>query len=519
MFRSKAVPLSVDDIKSGRFEILAETVRAKWPFKARPTREEALDIVAKSLGYKDFDDATNSATVTAVVCLSIRSDVSSRFTKLGYAPAEPRFGSAERPFDMSSIFDGSMFLENKAAHDFVEEWPLDLISRWNYAGAPAIFGGAFLSEQEELFDFMWMYDTKESNGFYTATTSRSAGTVVAAVSGGISYQDLNGMVIGDLIDPEMSEALLQDVMPMVIGRILTVNEADAQRLTEETGMSMQDLWRLPRTESNFPSLYHHMRKRMKDDLLGRPVLDLYQAKRGDNGFYYFAGDIDHRAVKVTEEVLEGFFDFAVESNYLESEVFRSYSCVGQLRNKSGDVLSQVSGRYVAGPARLDVSGMDFISALDEVCDDDVEVGDNLLTMLQNQIFAEVDELLEKSYINTRMIFGYGNLFILSNWERSERAEKGVGIKLLEYCIGQLKKKYKRNICIAGLIEPNQYLGSAGSIGVVAEQCQKDRDKIWDQLRKVGRLPYVFGMHAASRSQAEGPSTFSRYCGESYGDLD
>jgi hypothetical protein len=519
MFRSKAVPLSVDDIKSGRFEILAETVRANWPFKARPTREEALDIVAKSLGYKDFDDAANSATVTAAVCLGIRSDVSSRFTKLGYAPAEPRLGSAERPFDMSSIFDGSMFLENKAAHDFVEEWPLNLISRWNYAGAPAILGGDFMSEQEELFDFMWMYDTKESNGFYTATTSRSAGTVVAAISGGISYQGLNGMVIGDLIDPEMSEALLQDVMPVFIGRILTVCEEDAQRLSEETGMSMQDLWSLPRTESSFPSLYHHMRRRIKDDLLGRPVLDLYQTKRRENGFYYFANDIVPCRGNVAEEVHEGHFEFAIESNCLESEVFRSYSCMGQLKSKGGDVLSKVSGRYVAGPARLDVSGMAFISALDEVCDEDVEVGDNLLTMLQEQIYAEDDELVEKSYINTRLIFGDGNLFILSNWERSEKAEKGVGIKLLEYCLGQLKKKYKRNICIAGLIEPNQYLSSAGSIGVVAEQCQKDRDKIWAQLRKVRRLPYVFGVHAASRSQAEGLSTFSRYCGESYGDLD
>jgi hypothetical protein len=284
-------------------------------------------------------------------------------------------------------------------------------------------------------------------------------------------------------------------------------------------MSMQDLWSLPRTESGFPSLYHHMRRRIKDDLLGRPVLDLYQTKRRENGFYYFANDIVPCRGNVAEEVHEGHFEFAIESNCLESEVFRSYSCMGQLKSKGGDVLSKVSGRYVAGPARLDVSGMAFISALDEVCDEDVEVGDNLLSMLQEQIYAEDDELVEKSYINTRLIFGDGNLFILSNWERSEKAEKGAGIKLLEYCLGQLKKKYKRNICIAGLIEPNQYLSSAGSIDVVAEQCQKDRDKIWAQLRKVRRLPYVFGVHAASRSQAEGLSTFSRYCGESYGDLD
>ncbi|HBO5514623.1 TPA: hypothetical protein L4559_003518 [Pseudomonas aeruginosa] len=516
MRRSKSLSISVDDIKSGRFEILAEFVRTNWPFKNRPSRAESLDIVARSLGYDDFGKAVARASEKVIVSDFFAHCVYDRFVELGYAPAEDSTNRNTRQSAVEDFFSGAMFLKNKAARDFVNTWPLELVGRWNYGSLPVHFGTELMSELEPLFEELWLYDYVSSNGFMTETIrTESAASLVASLSVGMSYEKISELKIGDFIDGELAESILQDVFPVFIKELLSVNSIEEEVLTKETGCSMKDLWRLPKNEQSFPSLYEHMRQHVKKNLLNRKAIDLFQCKRAKSGFYNDPTDFTNSSGVQEVSVDGGTFRMKVERNHLDSEEFRSYGCVGQLKNCDGIILSQLYGTYVHAPARQDISGMDFISALDEVCDDDVEVGDLVLTALQSEILELDDEEVPKHSINVRLIFESGNLFILSGWERSERAEKGCGIELLFYVLSALKKKFKRNISVASIINPIQYSRSAEKSEGVQAQRKHDMGKIGAQLMQLQLHDAVVSLYIAGKNHSDGLSTFTQYCGAAY----
>ena len=54
--------LSIDDFTSGRFNQVAQFIRENWPYGNRPSGNETLEILAKSLGYHDYSEAMSSAT-------------------------------------------------------------------------------------------------------------------------------------------------------------------------------------------------------------------------------------------------------------------------------------------------------------------------------------------------------------------------------------------------------------------------------------------------------------------------
>ncbi|HHK0379432.1 TPA: hypothetical protein ACQQJB_003606 [Pseudomonas aeruginosa] len=516
MRRSKKLSISVDDIKSGRFELLAEFVRTNWPFNNRPSREESLDIVARSLGYDDFGKAVAGASEKVVVTDFFAPNVCDRFVELGYTPSEDSINRDTKKSSIEDLFSGAMFIKNKAAHDFVKTWPLDLVGRWNYESLPVLFGTEFMSEIEPLFERLWLHDYVASNGFVTETIkNESAASLVASLSVGMSYEKISELKIADIIDEELAESIFQDVFPVFIKELFTVNSSDEEVLAKETGCSMKDLWRMPKNEQSFPSLYGYLRQHVKENLLSRKAIDLFQCKRNKSGFYDEPMDIANRSGVQVVSVEGGTFRMQVERNYLDSDDFRSYGCVGQLINFDGVVFAQAYGTYVHAPARQDISGMDFISALDEVCDGDVEVGDLVLTALQSEILEIDGEEIPKPSINVRLIFERGNLFILSGWERSEHADKGCGIELLFYCLNTLKKKFRRNISVASFVNPIQYYKSAEKSAGIQAQREQEMGKIGAQLMQLQLHDAVVSLYIAGKNHSDGLSTFTQYCGAAY----
>lgn len=57
--------LSDSDITSGRFKEVADFVREHWPSEDIPSSDEALEIVAKSLGFENFSEASSSGTASS----------------------------------------------------------------------------------------------------------------------------------------------------------------------------------------------------------------------------------------------------------------------------------------------------------------------------------------------------------------------------------------------------------------------------------------------------------------------
>lgn len=524
----RPLPLSTDDFKSGRFEALADHVRAEWPFNNRPARESVLDIVAYCLGYNDYSDARSQATEVAVASNDFgidKLDISNRFERLGFAPKEPEVGSPERPYSMDEFFSGKFMRTNIASDKFVESWPINMVGRWNYSGSPVDFDRDFIADHEELFSRLWMFDSREHSGFQEVTkNNKSAASVAASLIVGLSVETISGMKISDVIDAEIAEALFQDVMPLLIGEIFTVSINDIVVLTNQTGNSMRDLWEMPRNEASFPSLYQHMRKVMTECLLERRLVDLFMVSREENGWYTGMRGFNSALPCIEVEVPEGKFLMQVDRNYLECEYFRNYMCLAQLQDTTGKVIARFGGTYLAGPANKDIAGFDMISALDEVCDDDVEVGDMVLSLIQMDLMSDVDdeffddeevELIEKSSINANLIFCDGNLLIVSAWERSPESEKGCGIILLNYCVHALKKKFRRNMSVACILDPAQYGLSSQKVEVLEEQRRKDMGKIHAHLMNLEFTDFVPRVYAAGRVHSDGPSTFSKYCGEAY----
>lgn len=510
---NRIIPLSNTDISSGRFEQLALFVATNWPFKNRPSKEDAIEIVSKSLGYRSFAEAKSKVSIKAQPCLMIHHNVTQNFSALGYAPKK------QKPTDIGSLDDlAEMFGHDKASSDFVDTWPLELISRWNIDNTGCQFSQKMLSGFESKIDPIWRNNIKSTNGFVTVTeNSKSAASLVATLCKGLSFDALQNKTISDIIDDEMAEALFQDVMPTFLREIFTLSEESARRLVKDTGLSITDLRELPRNDLGFPNLYRHMRQYVSKNLLPMRVMSLYTTERGDDGFYTPHGEVNPGQAIIERNVEEGKFIFCIERDELETNIFRTYTWFSQLQNDNGIVLAQAMGTYVSGPARENVPGFELISALDEMCDIDVEIADVVLSELQQEILEEDDELVDKGSINTRLIFHSGNLITLVGWERSENSLPGTGVALLGYCIDAMKRKYRRNIHIAAIIDPTQYLPDASLVPAIEDRRLKDIDKINRTLNRLRAHENVLNIYTRGRIEEDGLSVFTRYCGEAYSD--
>jgi hypothetical protein len=507
--QDRKLPLSTSDFRSGRFDALAIFVRQTWPFSKRPTPEGALDLVAQTFGYSDYLDAARCATERPMPNHSMLINPVSNLTRLLNLP--------KKDLDMSR-FDLDMlaqaFGSDPEVNEFFKSWPMHLISRWNFENAPCNFQTTFLGELEPAFERAWSNNSKEKQPFATVTkNSTSAASIVPALVGEKTINELRELRIIDVIDAQVAEAILQDTMPVLFSELLCVNETSANDLIENTGLSMKDLWSLPRNESGFPNLYQHMRTVLNEVILNRPLMSLYELSRSDDGFYYTPYAIDSSGSKRGEALEEGTFVFDVVRDEIENDVFRTYTWYGQIQNEFGAIMAYVTGTYIAGPAQEDASSMDLISALDEMSDRDVEIIDIVLDSLQHEILENSGDVVNKSDINTRLLFNFGNMITISEWERSENATHGIGITLLNYCIDRLKKSFKRNMHVATIINPYQYKNDSGLFSTVAEQRIVDVKKVVVQLSKLRANSSVLNIYARSQILEDTENTFHKYCGE------
>lgn len=516
MFDRKT-PLSVSDFESGRFSQLACFVRTNWPFGPAPSEELTLEIVARSLGYQDYPDALHSASSVAVSSFAGKDTIRRNFEALGYAPV------ARAELSAKSIFESyaGLFGRGRAEEDFVDKWPVELVSRWGYESGECNFSIDLLQDFEKIAARLWRNNLKASNGFATFTTNnRSAAAIVAAMVKGRSLPDISGQIISDILDEELAEALFLDVMPALLREILTVNEKSARRLVESSGLGMQDLWRTPKTEAGFPNLYDHMRRYIKGNLLSASVMSLFTQERGSNNFYSHPGSFPSLDLGVAWSVDRGVIRFNVERDDLEENTFRTYTWFAQLLSTSGEILAAAMGTYISGPAKKDVAAFELISALDEMCDIDVEIADLVLSTLQKTFLEEDGEFVEKGSINTRVLFAEGNLVTIARWERSGISNKGDGLVLLYGCLDALKKKFRRDMHVAALIDPYQYLEDASLVDALEAQRVADIAKIARHLSSVvNSHNNVVSVFAGGKKPADGLSTFTEYCGEEFSEDD
>ena len=511
MFDRKT-PISVSDIESGRFGKLAEFVRENWPFDAVPSEEIALEIVAKSLGYRNYAEALGSASPVAVPSLAGKHSIRWNFEALGFAPQARVEHKGYGYEDIAGLLG-----QEDAVRDFVNSWPIELVSRWGYESGKCIFSADLLKDFEGEASRLWRNNLKSSDGFQTSTESnKSAAAIVATMIKGRSVSEISGLAISDILDDDLAEALFLDFMPVLLREILIVNAASARRLVESSGLSIQDIWRTPKTEVGFPNLYAYMRGYIKENLLSAGVMSLFtQAKRSD-GFYSHPGEFPSEELGLTFSVDRGVIRLNIERDELEDNTFRTYTWFSQLQSSGGEILAKAMGTYVSGPANKDASGFQLISALDEMCDIDVDIADLVLTALQKTFLEDDGEFVEKGAINTRVLFAHGNLVTLVRWERSELSNKGDGLILLHGCLDAMKKKFRRDMHVAALVNPAQYLEDASLVENLEAQRVVDIGKIAQHLSSlVYSHKNVVSVFAGGSKPADGLSTFAEYCREEF----
>lgn len=507
-------PLSQNDFDSGRFLLLAEFVRKNWPFGNAPDEIESLNIVAKTLGYMGYEDALSKATSIPNSTSSIFYDPVINFLKLEIE------GSSERiavPRKDDSYFGMFAAPYTTPAKTFVDSWPINLVGRWNYEKRGCEFSKDFLDRIEGDFEKIWSNSSLSSNGFLSQlSNTNSAASYVINETSKKSMNELKSFSIEDVLDEGICEALLQDAAPKLINELLTVSDYSAEILIKETGMSMRDIWELPKSEDGFPSLYQHMRNYLITKLIKRSVMTLFITQREECGFYHpphAYDDMDEKKIDYPEPLN---YIFNQRRDFMEENIFRSYSWESEVRSNTGDVLVSAVGSYIHGPSNKATSGFDLISALDEVGDYDVEIADMIQGVLQEEICEEEGEWVEKGHLNMQLIFRYGSLVTVTHWERSEYAEAGLGVELLEYTIDMLKKRFKRNMHVAAIIDAYQYKEDGQLHPAVSEQRLRDIKKISNTLSKLDRHPNVLRMFMRPSRIEVGMSAFTRHLTDAYG---
>jgi hypothetical protein len=500
MFTRK-IALSIDDFESGRFGQLSQFIQENWPFKNPPTADQSLDILAKSIGYVDVKDARNGATARALSGATGNYAVKTNFTALNYAPkSKAKKKSGDKHLD---------FLENLLpmnAHDedsciFVDQWPLELINRWNFGSENCILSPEFLTTLEDDFASLWcnslQADNSRSKSMINAT---SAAIMTSTLYSDLTVAQMGKKTIADLFDDEMANALFQDVMPMLLDDLLSVHEGSAQKLINATGLSVTDLLELPRNESGFPNVYQHMRDYLKHVILPKKINTLFLRSKNKNGFYLDISEMDAGQRKSCKkiELDSGTFFFSLVKDSIDCEIFKTYAWGGQLHDQDGNLNVAVGGTYVVGPPDEQASGGELMSAVDETDSLDVDVIDALLESYQSIILDVHGREVEKVEINTQLIFESANIVTIGYFERASGTQKGLGREVLNSCFDSLQARFKRDMHVAAIMEPYQYKDDATLMPAFDDQCDQDIEKMADAMLQLHTHPYVVGVYTRGR---------------------
>jgi hypothetical protein len=504
------LPLSTSDFISGRFDQLCKYVQENWRYNKAISFEDAKNKVAITLGYLDYMDAINSATnVFPKNMLAGNNhfflDPIGNLAKIIYGD---KIGT-------SKSFDDAMLLvnRNKEVTAFYRSWPNHLISRWKFEETICNLSDATLSDLEHAFDSYWCNNSVKQYTFGTLPgRSTSAATITAAMDSWISIDKINNSTIMELIDPEISEKLFQDAMSETLRNVFEESWASLCFIFSELGFSPEDARALQKNESGFPNLYSHMRVFLDKVILARKAISLFTYPRNKSGFFCEPHKLSTEDVSAKDHypLDQNYFVFSSYSDHCEPSSFRSHSWEGQIQNDSGEVLAFAKGSYFSGPAKKESGGGELISAADSVGDQDLETIDFVLSNLQQEIFEQFGESVEKQYINMLRLFCDGNLITIAICERSQTTSPGIGTDLISECLTRLKVKYKRNFHVASMINPLQYRRDSSLSMAITDQRVKDSIKIINKLNHLSQHPNVLNMYLGIHGFHEGTHTAFLY---------
>ncbi|MHD0644873.1 hypothetical protein ACYPKM_04550 [Pseudomonas aeruginosa] len=477
MFDKKTM-ISKEDVSSGNVIRLAEHIKDNWPSSTKISLEEAKEVLASSLGHDNYEGLISSATdipsksvpdsITAYY--NISKKYKNLISELGISPKD--------------IYNGC----NTELAEIIGKWPYDTLGRWGSDKSSCCLDGVDLSIIDEYFDEIFINNDKNHYPMLTTVEStNSVANIISSFHKNISHADLENKKIGDLIDGEIAEALVNDCAPKVIQKLLEINTSE---IMKASGIGSRELQKLPESELSFPMLYAHLRSRAAT-LLGQDALSVFTIKKRQDGFYFEpmfrAFQDSHR------EILENCgieFIFNCHSDQISNETFKSYTWDGHLQDINGNLLCYAFGTYFAGPATKNSSGFALIDAADETNDSDVAIIDSVLDILQMQVEEEYGEDIEKGDLNLRTIFASGNLVTIIAVERNSSADKGLGITLIDKCLSKLKARYKRNMHVAALIYPFQYKDDSLMLESLSDEFHNDFEKIGSHFMNISYHPNV-----------------------------
>lgn len=506
----KKLPLSTSDFISGRFDQLCKYVQENWRYNKAISFEDAKNKVAMTIGYSDYMDAMNSATDVFPKNL---------FAGNGHFFLDPTGNLAEIIYGDTiatrTSFDDAMILvnRNKEVADFYRSWPNHLISRWKFEVTTCNLSDATLSDLEHAFDSYWCNNSVKQYTFGTLPgRSTSAATITAAMDSWVSIDKINNSTINELIDPEISEKLFQDAVSETLKNIFDESWASLYFMFSELGFSPEDAMALPKNESGFPNLYSHMSVFLEKVILARKAISLFTYSRNESGFFYEPHTLSAEGISDKDHyhLDKNYFVFSSYSDHCEPSSFRSHSWEGQIQKDSGEVLAFAKGSYFSGPAKKESGGGELISAADSVGDQDLEAIDFVLSNLQQEIFDQFGEAVEKQYINMLRLFCDGNLVTIAICERSPETNPGLGTDLIAECLTRLKVKYKRNFHVTSMINPLQYRRDSSLSMAVTDQRVKDSIKIINRLNHLNQHPNVLNMYFGIHGFHEGTHTAFLY---------
>ena len=440
--------LSTDDFDSGRYTKVARIIVKNWPRPEPITLSKAQEVLAITLGYAGYHDAQKSSTPTC--------------------PAAPVI----RPIGLEQRLDQILHLGWEACADALEAWPLHMLGRWNMAGRPCVFGSKALNQAIEIFIELFGSDETVVDCFQVKRTPCALSLLATELSS-CSYAELQ-KPLGSLISGVARQAVLDRAVEFLFDELLT--SAFSEFLCASSGMSPRDIWKLPRNKSSFPDLYAALNS-LYDSWLQEPALNRFLKARLPSGFYNDDPYPD-RGREAKPSII-AFPTHRVELHlhriWLDESPFKAYSWKARSLSHEGLALAEAEGGLVIGP-KGEASSMDLIEATEECGVAGVYAYLNR-AIADWKISGEDVAGLTPSNLNTAMIFESGNLLVINYLERNEQAAAGVGVGLIAAVLKDLKRRYKRDLMVCGVVDAYQYHRAARQIRCLEERRAADVENL------------------------------------------
>lgn len=464
MFKER-FSLSTDDFVSGRFTKVARIIQKNWPRPEKINLSKAQEVLAETLGYLDYHDAQKSATPTCPVKQVLR------------------------PFGLEYRLNRILQVESVVCDSFLEMWPLHMLGRWNMAGRPCIFGSESINQAIEVFTEYFAIEKNTVDGFHVKHT-QSALSLLATELKQKTYYELE-KPLGSLISRAAGQVVFERAIDFFYDEFFTSRYL--KQICENSGMSYIDIWKLPKNKSSFPDLYAAL-----DDLynswLHEPAINRFYKSRLPSGFYnddpYPDRGRDNKASIIT------FPNYRVEVHLdrisLEDSPLKAYRLKARSLRSDGTSLAEVDGGFVVGN-KDGVSSTHLIEATEECGVAGVYAYlRHRISSIEGMGF-DVNGLTPTNF-DAGEIFYWGNLLIITYLERNERAAPGSGLELVDALIHDLKRRYKRNLSVCGVVDPLQYHLAAREIPALEARRFEDSKKLTSNFKKLHKRHDVNEVH-------------------------